>query len=144
MEINETESGGRTIRVEKAGEGGGKGKDGKGEDGKDSKCKGQDKGKGKKGKVDGGARSKRDGSMVESTGMNSQPKRRIRRISEKNNDPAREGEINNDNDEDKDEKPAKKKKAAAEEGDEQPAKKDFAECSEKGNIYIYILYIYYI
>jgi RNA recognition motif-containing protein len=69
LEFNETDYGGRTIYVSKAGEGGGgKGKDGKGKDGKG---KGKD-GKGKKGKGKGKAPSesfaKSTGAMVESTG----------------------------------------------------------------------------
>jgi len=66
LDFNETDYGGRTIGVAKAGEGG-KGKDGKGKDGK-----GKDKGKGKKGKSKGKGESmasaKQHGGMVESTG----------------------------------------------------------------------------
>jgi len=65
---------GRTLKVNKAGEGKGKGKDGK--DGKDKgKGNGKDKGKGKKGKKgkEGGMSAEKfaakDGAMVESTGV---------------------------------------------------------------------------
>merc|ERR1719253_1844559 len=63
LKFNETDYGGRTIYVSKAGEGGGKGKDGD-----KGKGKGKDKGKkGKKGKKDGPSAAAR-GAMVESTG----------------------------------------------------------------------------
>jgi len=62
MKFDGTEYGGRTINVQKAGEGGGKGKDGKGK-GKDGKDKGK---KGKKPSSEGFAKS--TGAMVESTG----------------------------------------------------------------------------
>merc|ERR1712136_645923 len=61
-EFNLTDYGGRTIYVEMAGEGGGKGKDGKGKDGKGKK------GKGKKGKAPSEAKAKSSGAMVASTG----------------------------------------------------------------------------
>merc|ERR1719161_2394110 len=66
LKLDETELGGRTIGVSKAGEGG-KGKGKKGKDGKDKGKKGKDgksKSKGKK----GGASAAQRGAMVESTG----------------------------------------------------------------------------
>merc|ERR1712227_596992 len=71
LKFDETEYGGRTIGVSKAGEGG-KGKDGKGK-GKDGKSKGKDgkgksKGKGKKGGMSSEQKAAKDGAMVESTG----------------------------------------------------------------------------
>lgn len=67
MAFNETDYGGRTIYVSKAGEGG-KGKDGKGKDGK-GKGKGKDgKGKKGKGKVSSEAFAKNTGAIVESQG----------------------------------------------------------------------------
>merc|ERR1711972_152 len=71
LKFDNTEYGGRTINVSKAGEGGkGKGKDGKtkgkGKDGKDGK--GKSKGKGKKGGVSAEKKAAQNGAMVESTG----------------------------------------------------------------------------
>merc|ERR1711972_1020356 len=69
IKFDNTDYGGRTIYVVKAGEGG-KGKDGKGK-GKDGKGKGKDgKGKGKKGKgkAPSEAKAKSSGCMVEGTG----------------------------------------------------------------------------
>merc|ERR1719217_461216 len=64
LKFDNTEYGGRTIGVSKAGEGGGKGKD------KDGKGKGKDKGKKGKGKkgVSSEAKAKATGGIVESTG----------------------------------------------------------------------------
>merc|ERR1711904_404725 len=72
LKFDDTEYGGRTINVSKAGEGGkgkdgkGKGKDGKGKDGKGKgkDGKGKAKGKGKK----GGASAASRGAIVEATG----------------------------------------------------------------------------
>merc|ERR1712060_848008 len=71
LKFDNTEYGGRTINVSKAGEGG-KGKDGKGK-GKDGKGKGKDskgKGKGKKGKgkVSSEAKAKSSGAIIEGSG----------------------------------------------------------------------------
>merc|ERR1712185_91575 len=71
LKFDNTEYGGRTMGVSKAGEGG-KGKDGKGK-GKDGKGKGKDgkgksKGKGKKGGVSSEKKAAQNGAMVESTG----------------------------------------------------------------------------
>merc|ERR1712078_705112 len=60
-EFNETDYGGRTIYVSKAGEGGDKG-DGKGK-GKDDKGKGKGKGKDKKGGMSDEKKAAKDGSM---------------------------------------------------------------------------------
>merc|ERR1719222_1085578 len=61
---------GRTLKVNKAGEGKGKGKgkDGKDGKGKDGKGKGK-KGKGKKGGLSSEQKAAKDGAMVESTGV---------------------------------------------------------------------------
>merc|ERR1712151_1144176 len=72
LRFDETDYGGRTISVTKAGEGG-KGRDGKGKDGKgkDSKGKGKDKkgkGKGKKGGMSSEQMAAKNGAMVESSG----------------------------------------------------------------------------
>jgi len=70
LKFDDTDYGGRTINVRKAGDRGEKG-DGKGKDGKGYKGKGKDKGKGKgkKGKgKDDMSFAKKDGAMVESTG----------------------------------------------------------------------------
>merc|ERR1711953_1101249 len=76
LKFDNTDYGGRTINVSKAGEGG-KGKDGKGKGkdskGKDGKGKGKDgkgksKGKGKKGGVSAEKKAAQNGAMVESTG----------------------------------------------------------------------------
>merc|ERR1712187_582144 len=64
LKFDDTEYGGRTINVSKAGEGG-KGKDGKGK-GKDGK--GKSKGKGKKGGMSAEKKAASSGAMVESTG----------------------------------------------------------------------------
>jgi len=80
LEFNETEYAGRTIYVSQAGEGGkgkdgkgkgkdGKGKDGKGKDGKGKDAKGKGKGKKGKGKASSESKAKKDGAMVESTGV---------------------------------------------------------------------------
>jgi len=60
---------GRTLKVNKAGEGKGKGKDGKGKDGKGKDGKGKAKGKGKKGGMSSEKKAAKDGAMVESTGV---------------------------------------------------------------------------
>merc|ERR1712217_389875 len=62
LKFDNTEYGGRTINVSKAGEGG----KGKGKDGKDGK--GKNKGKGKKGGVSAEKKAAQNGAMVESTG----------------------------------------------------------------------------
>merc|ERR1711998_96369 len=76
LKFDDTEYGGRTINVSKAGEGGkgkdgkGKGKDGKGKDGtgKGKDGKGKAKGKGKKGGLSAEKKAASSGAMVESTG----------------------------------------------------------------------------
>merc|ERR1712228_377048 len=71
LEFNETDYGGRTLKVNKASDRPAKGKDKDGK-GKDGKGKGKDgKGKGKKGKKGGLSSEKKaakDGAMVEGTG----------------------------------------------------------------------------
>jgi len=73
LKFDNTDYGGRTIFVVKAGESkGGKGKDGKGKDGKGKGKDGKDKGKGKgkkgKGKPTSESKAKATGAMVEGTG----------------------------------------------------------------------------
>merc|ERR1712178_482419 len=69
LKFDDTEYGGRTINVSKAGEGG-KGKDGKGKgkDGKGKDGKGKIKGKGKKGGMSAEKMAASSCAMVESTG----------------------------------------------------------------------------
>merc|ERR1719387_1789461 len=67
LKFDQTDYGGRTMSVAKAGEPPAKGKDGKGK-GKDGKDKGKKGKKGKKGGLSEEKKAAKDGAMVESTG----------------------------------------------------------------------------